>query len=114
MAIYFVTPDPENLLLSFKQKIDSKHVVTWSYDNDGDFTHTASQWKNLAWLRPRVQTGKLCFFILNPKNKKISTATYGIYHGRFIESMLNHCDKLFSEAISTAMPETEDRIGHTI
>ena len=111
MAIYFSTNDASGLLATFKRKIDDKSVVTWSYDSDGDFTHTTQQWKNAAWLRPRVQQGKLALFILHPKDKIISVEVYAIYHGRFVESMLAHCDKLFSQAISSAMAEGEDLIA---
>src|SRR3989338_6619460 len=111
MAIYFKTSDPEKLLQSFKKKIDDKSILTWSYDRDDDFTHTTSQWEKLAWLRPRKQNGKLAFFIVAPRNSKISTTTYAIYHGRFIESMLAHCDSLFNEAIATAMIDGEDAVG---
>jgi hypothetical protein len=40
MALLFKTNTPQALLNDFKKKIDEGHVVTWSYDKDGDFTHT--------------------------------------------------------------------------
>jgi hypothetical protein len=43
MAIYFGTDDPDKLLFTFKKAIDEGHIATWSYDKDGDFTHTAAQ-----------------------------------------------------------------------
>ena len=53
MAIHFYTSAPSALLAAFKKAINDKHVITWSYDDDGDFTHTHTQWAKLAWLRPR-------------------------------------------------------------
>jgi len=84
-------------------------VTTWAYDSDGDFTHTAEQWRNKAWLRPKIKEGEqLELFIVKPKEERISSAVYAIYHGRFIESILRHCDKLFNEGLATALPEGND------
>ena len=111
MAIYFQTKDPSALLNTFKKKIDDKRVITWSYDKDGDFTHEVPQWKNSAWLRPRINTGQLALFVVCPKERKITTEVYAVYHGRFIESMLAHCDSMFTGGTASAMPEGEDIMG---
>jgi len=109
MAIHFKTSTPRKLLASYKKAVDDGHVQTWSYDSDGDFTHTADQWSKKAWLRPKVKEGnELIFYILSPREVDLSSSVYAIYHGRFIESILRHCDKLFKEAYATAMPEDGD------
>lgn len=109
MAIYFETKTPKKLLAAYKKAVDDGHVETWSYDEDGDFTHNVDQWKKKAWLRPKVQEGQaLAFYILAPKDAQLSSIEYAIYHGRFIESMLAHCDKLFKVGRATAMPEDGD------
>jgi hypothetical protein len=108
MALFFLTDQPSNLLSSFKKAIDAGHVVTWSYDKDGDFTHTAQQWKNLAWLRPSTVSGRLVLNILKPNNANISWEVYGIYQGRFIESVTIHCHGLFTSAQSKASPTQAD------
>lgn len=41
---------PAVILAVLKRKIDNKEIDTWEYDEDGDFTHSASQRKNKAWL----------------------------------------------------------------
>jgi hypothetical protein len=110
MAINFMASNPKALLNAFKKAIDEGHVVTWSYDHDGDFTHIPDQWKNQAWLRPSILNGQLTFNFLANKNVKTTKALYGVYHGRFIEAMLAHCDNLFSTAAATAMPTNSDRI----
>src|SRR6267142_1570402 len=98
MAIHFKTEKPKSLLAAYKKAIDDGHVTTWSYDAEGDFTHTAEQWNRKAWLRPKIQEGSaLALYIIKPKDIKISSVIYSVYHGRFIESMLAHCDALFSE-----------------
>jgi hypothetical protein len=109
MAIHFETKTPKKLLAAYKKAVDDGHVSTWSYDADGDFTHTADQWNRKAWLRPKVQEGAaLVFYILAPKETKLSSTIYAVYHGRFIESMLSHCDQLFSEGRASSMPEDGD------
>src|SRR5215469_419890 len=99
MAVYFETHTPKKLLEAYKKAIDDGHVTTWAYDKDGDFTHTADQWKRKAWLRPKVVEGKtLVFNVIKPKDETVSSVVYAVYHGRFIESLLAHCDKLFTNA----------------
>lgn len=112
MAIYLETATPKKLLTAFKKAIDDGHIVTWSYDKDGDFTHTAEQWDKTAWLRPHIQEGvALKLTIIPRKDKKMSSVVYAIYHGRFIEAMLSHCDSLFVSGRATAMPEAGDSVG---
>ena len=109
MAVHFKTKTPKKLLATYKKAVDDEHVQTWEYDSDGDFTHSAQQWIRKAWLRPKVFEGKeLVFYILKPTDSDLSPAIYAVYHGRFIESMLEHCDSLFSEAHASSMPEEGD------
>ena len=103
MAIIFETTNPSTLLSTFKKAIDDRKVVTWAYDSDGDFVHTPQQWSQVGWLRPRIQQGRLVFGFLARPNQKCTSEGYAVYHGRFIESMLAHCDALFSEAKATAL-----------
>ncbi len=86
MSITFDTANPSNLLSTFKKGIDGGHVVTWSYDSDGDFTHTPPQWNKKAYLRPSIVQGALVMKFLGHKNN-VTWEVYGVYHGRFIESM---------------------------
>jgi len=106
MAIIINTPNPEELLRSIKKSIDIKNIETWSYDSDGDFTHTPEQWKFNAWLRPKFTSNELQFGILGRNDVKLSTYNYGVYHGRFIEMLLNHFDNQFTDVFATAMPKT--------
>lgn len=108
MAILVKTDTPEGLLKSIKKAIDEKTIETWSYDADGDFTHTPDQWKNRAWLRPKVYPGELRFGILGPKNVVLAKAIYSIFHGRFIEMLLDHVDDKFTTAIATAQKSVHD------
>jgi hypothetical protein len=112
MAIHFKTTEPKRLLATYKKAIDDGHIKTWSYDEDGDFTHTAEQWLRKAWLRPKIIPGQeLIFYILAPRETRMSSEVYGIFHGRFIESMLVHCDRIFIDASASAMPESGDVVS---
>jgi hypothetical protein len=112
MAVHFKTSTPKKLLAAYKKAIDDGHVTTWSYDSEGDFTHTAEQWSRKAWLRPKIREGEeLVLYILSPREVELSSAVYAIYHGRFIESMLRHCDKLFSDGRASAMAEQGELSG---
>lgn len=98
-------------MTTFKKAIDDRRVLTWSYDKNGDLTHSADQWKNLAWFRPVVQADRITLYIMAPKNGKISKKVYAIYHGRVIESMLAHCDQLFTSGSATALAHAGDSVG---
>ncbi|PIT02081.1 hypothetical protein TSA1_15920 [Bradyrhizobium nitroreducens] len=113
MAINFETSDPPGLLKAFKKAIDEGHVVTWAYDSDGDFYHTPPQWKGRGWLRPSYALGRLSLNYICNGGLKTTKADYGVCHGRFIESMLAHCDGLFLSAAATAMPTNADIINST-
>jgi hypothetical protein len=111
MALYVFTDTPKALLRELKEAIAEDRVVTWSYDSDGDFTHLPPQWHRRAWLRPLVEDDRLIFTILPPRGEKISRATYGVYHGRFIEMLLSHFDQKFHKITATAMPARGDNVG---
>jgi hypothetical protein len=112
MAINFETSTPKKLLATFKKAIDEGRVVTWKYDGDGDFIHTPDQWKEFGWLRPTIYEGqRLTLYFIGRQDKKTTKAAYGVWHGRFIESMLTHCDELFTVGIATAEPTNSDVIS---
>ena len=43
MSLTFNSANPHLHSATFKQKIDQGHIVTWKYDQDGDFTHNTDQ-----------------------------------------------------------------------
>ena len=109
--IFLPTSEPESLLEAIKSAIDAHRIRTWSYDDDGDFTHTAEQWKQSAWLSPKLSNDGLRFYILPPADAQISRQIYAIYHGRFIEMALRHFDShLSGYASASPFPEGEDQI----
>jgi hypothetical protein len=111
MAVIVLTQYPNTLLKSIKESIGSKKVTTWNVDSDGDFTHNPSQWLNEAWFRPSIETDRIVFKILKQREKNITTSIYGVYHGRFIEMLLNHFDEEFTEVRATALPSAGDIVS---
>jgi len=101
MALEIRTNNPAALLASIKKAIDDEKVVTWSYDSANDFTHTAEQWNEQAWLKPEidVKNNILKLTLLKPKSvDKIEKSVRGVYQGRFIEMLVTH----FSNSFTTA------------
>ena len=67
-------------------------VDTWELDDDGDFTHSSPQWYQKAWFHAyKIDDFNIEFGILSRKGIKVSMMEYSIYHGRFVELLLNHC-----------------------
>ncbi len=98
MSVIINTAAPEALLKKIKKAIDDRIVETWEYDKDGDFTHTPTQRKNKAWLRPSVQSNVLRFELLPPQNTTPTKEVIGVYHGRFIEMLIAHFGNDFTRA----------------
>jgi len=114
MAITVRTGNPFGLLAALRKAIDDKHIQTWSYDAQGDFTHTPAQWSGKAWLRPSVGAGTLVFGLLGQKNVVMKKSVYGVYHGRFIEELLTHFDHRFSTAVATADQQPRIDVFETV
>jgi hypothetical protein len=109
MAIVVKTNDASGLLDNIIKAIEASKIETWSY-KDGYFTHSPEQWRYKAWFKPQILSGELKFGIYPPKDKTISSSIYGVYHGRFIEMMLVHFDKEFSNIYATALIVAPDYV----
>lgn len=112
MAVIVKTLDPASLLTNIKKAIDAKEIQTWSYDSDGDFTHTPEQWQFRAWLRPKQVNGELQFGFIGNENVVTTKLIYAVFHGRFAEMLLNHFDDKLSTIETTAMPTSIDNITY--
>lgn len=77
-----------------KKSILDGSVDTWKLDDDGDFTHSSPQWYQKAWFRAYNKDDfNIEFGILSRRGIKVSMMEYSIYHGRFVELLLNHCSE---------------------
>ena len=114
MAIIIKIDNPSSLLTAIKKSIDEKSILTWSYDNDGDFKHTTSngQWEDKAWLRPKISIGELRFGLLGVKDTKMTEEIYGIYHGRFTEMLITHFSLKFTTLTVTSRKSESDNFQY--
>ena len=108
MAVTIQTGSPKTVIATLKKAIDDGKAPTWSYDKDGDFTHTPPQWKNKAWMRPRITANGVDVNIVKPQGETITWEIYAIYHGRFIELAINHAHDDYSVATASPKPVSGD------
>lgn len=111
IIIKIKTEKPDDFLKEIINAIETNEIETWTYKN-GYFSHSPEQWLHKAWFKPEIdlENNKLKFGIYPPNNGKISKSIYGIYHGRFIEMILNHFDEKISKITATALIEKPDYI----
>ena len=101
MAVIVLTTSPKALWSSIQTAITQGRIETWQFDSDGDLSHTPPQWINKAWFRPSVQNDKLAFALWGVKGTAMTKVVYGVYHGRWIESLLTHFDTQFPQVYAT-------------
>ena len=94
MYIFVKTNNPQGLVDKIKESIDKKIIDTWSYDSEGDFTHSVEQWKYRAWMRPHIEKDKVVFAVICRRDKNMTMVEYAVYHGRFVEMLLRHFDRI--------------------
>ena len=111
MAVILHASNPSALLIAIQSAARSGVIETWSVDSDGDFTHRPEQWRLKAWLRPKLLSDRIVFYILTPQKTQMSKITYAVYHGRFIEMLLAHFDTQFQRVFATALPLEGDRVS---
>lgn len=110
MSIFVKTVDPNKLIKDINEKISNAGIDTWSVDNDGDYTHTATQWKFHAWMHPIIEADRVIFAIWGRKSVNLSTVDYAIYHGRFVEMLLAHFDQQCNSIEVSSLASKYDRI----
>ncbi len=110
MAVIIKATSPDRILRSIYRRIDEREIRTWAYDDAGDFTHTAAQWKERAWMRPRISDqGNLIANIVAPKGG-LTRDVYAVYHGRFVEMILAHFEDDVEYAKATVQPLPSDLV----
>lgn len=110
MAIIIRTKDPRKLLRNINQQIDNQHIKTWKYDEEGDYTAVSLQWRYRAWMHPilpdqlnHYPDDVLIFGIVGSRSYKMTKEIYGVYHGRFITTILAHFDTEIEEIRPTTL-----------
>jgi len=112
MAVIVYADDPNQFTETLQRIFDDGDVKAWIRDDDGDYTHSPSQWIQMAWFRIRPpEMDRVVFSLLGAKGMKMSTEVYAVYHGRFIEMLLTHLDHEFSDVEATAQRHPRDRFS---
>lgn len=118
MALHFMTADAKGLLAAFDARIAQDEtkgkITTWQrvvQDNGVFYTHKSTEWAREAYFMATVRADRLTFNIIKPANKNVTRVAYGYYHGHLTETFLNHFDDRFSNAVSSARPETGDVVA---
>lgn len=84
--------NPNQLISSLNEAIMSRSVLTWAVDNMGDYTISRDQWRYLAWMRPYIEGNRIIFGIIQSRKYPMTRELYGVYHGRFVATLLSHFD----------------------
>ena len=96
MAILIRTTNPQDFIDKLNHAILEKRIRTWMVDADGDYTAAPEKWKYRAWFRPYCNKSEslLAFGIVKSMEYTLTCEVYGVYHGRFIATLLSHFDEL--------------------
>lgn len=108
MAIIVQCSNPTGLLASVRRAVEGRRMWQWQCDSEGDFTHTAMQWRFQAWLHPRIDMAALHLGIIGPKGVLMTRAVYDTYHCNFVEMLLGHFHAQFTSVTITAQASTGD------
>lgn len=90
MAIYIRTQNPQRLIEGINRSIQSRDIVTWAVDKEGDYTIDRDQWRFRAWMRPTLIDGQLVMSVIQSRRFPMTNELYGVYHGRFVSTVLAH------------------------
>lgn len=107
MALYIRTSDPQRLFNSINKAIENRDIVTWSRDDEGDYTIEREQWKFKAWMRPRIESGRLVVAIIQSRKYPLTTELYGIFHGRFVSTIVAHFSSQITHIGVSPNPDSE-------
>ncbi len=93
---------PLNVLIS--EGIGDGSIVTWDYDEQGDFTHVTPdrQWVERAIIHPyqteeQKARGEIVFGCLFLRNEDDFQKVYAVQMGRFAEMLLAHFSDVIDE-----------------
>lgn len=80
---------------AFIDRIKSNHITTWVVDEDKDITIKREDWRNKAWMRfLRINAQEIVIGIVESKKYRLTKEIYGVFHGRFLVTMLTHFDNI--------------------
>jgi hypothetical protein len=112
MSIYFLSPDPKRLLESFDEAIRNQDIKTWraiQIEQKNVYTHTSSQWKDRAILKPDdTENGRLAFYVKRFHGTLLIPDVFEYYQAHLEETFTRHFSSQFGDTQSTSTPSGED------
>lgn len=97
MGIIVSTKKASGLIASLKTEIKSGNAHTWVHGIRPTaprdyFTHNGegNRFLNFASFAPSVISEGVVFNLFSPGGKPVEYGIWGVYHGRFVELLLNH------------------------
>ena len=96
---------------SIDKMIESGEIRVWEKDDEGDYTHSSSQWREKSWFRRilnKDDNREIKFGIIGNKHVEMTRTLYAIYHGRFTEMLLTYFDRDIEEFRITPMKDPQD------
>jgi hypothetical protein len=100
MAILTTTKNPKGLVAALKAAIKIRAAHTWVHRATAKykdlFTHNGegNRFLEAAFFCPSVVAGGVIFNLYSPGSKPVEYGVWGVYHGRFVELLVNHGDDL--------------------
>ena len=80
-----------SILLSNYLELEN-YTISYTVDDMGDYTISRDQWRYLAWIRAYIEEHRVVFGIIQSRKFLMTPELYGIYHGRFVATLLSHFD----------------------
>lgn len=108
--IQIITANKVGLFDALRKRIADGEIPEWEVDDQGDFTYANAAWRRRAWMRPKKTTSGIRVNIVGVQGAAVDRETYAVFHGRFLEMLLEHFDQMFEEATATALGTASDLI----
>ena len=109
MAILVRTiTDPKLLLDQLCSSLDEGLNDAWSYDEDGDFSKIGP-WEGKGWFRPSIveEPSGIKFIIIGRNTIPMTRMEYSVFHGSFLEFVLNQVNVSMIEDIIVTKPGSD-------
>ncbi len=115
MAIIVSTPAPKAVIANLKSEIKNGRAHTWIHsfrptEPWDSFSHNGEDNRLLflASFSPTPIVGGVIFNLFSPGGRPVEHGIWGVYHGRFVELILNHGGDSVEDVLVTPKPMGSD------
>jgi hypothetical protein len=100
LMVFAFTTNGDRLIQQLLAKLKDGSIATW----EGRYlkgkvlalTHLPGQYADCAYFRPQFREHGVRFDYLPGTKNRCPTDTFAVYHGRFSELIIQHCNGLFA------------------